>query len=230
MRETHFFFHAEEKSNDAARALPGYGDSFLAPHTSLRADAVFSYGEEEAEQAAILTERILDELCAPSIRKDTGDTIYSKPLLEMLCALCAEYPEVKMPAPPYPNVPLSVYSPSLFFCFGTVIHHALAVQMALRVTVEEDFGHLHISLRVPRPARSGAEAAAHLGLIPERLAVLQGIADASSFSLSLAAGEDSALTLTLPIAVATRLCFHATDGENADLLAAFLLPLRYFTY
>ena len=230
MRETQFFFDETEYGRDTSRALPCYGQSFLAPHASLRADAVFSYTEEEAEEVALLSERILDELATHG-RTATGNHIVpSAPLFDTLAAYGAEHPEMILPPLPDPDVPLSVHSPNLFFCFGTVMHHALATRLALRITAEEDFHHLRISLHTPHPARTEADVAAQLGLNAKRLAVLQRIADASDFSLSLTTGEDSAITFAVHIAVSSHLRLCAWDEQEADLLAVLLLPRKYFVF
>jgi hypothetical protein len=176
-----------------------------------------------------LAARILNELAPPTERLLAKTRAVSlSHLLSLITDYCAACPRITLPKPPYPDAMLSLCSPDLFFSLGTVMHHALAGTATVELSLTLDADRVHFMLTAPVPSADMREAAEGLGLTPDRLSLLQSVADASEISLSLVAGAASSLILSVPTCVPQYL--HLQAGGEDMLLAAFMLPLSYFSY
>ena len=85
-----------------------------------------------------------------------------------------------------------------------------------------------IRLCAERPSLTPEEAAAHFGLSPYRLAILNRIAAASDFSVEAIPADRSELCFRIPIYTPdTYRVFALTDPT---LRQAFMQPLSYFVF
>lgn len=218
----YFFYPTPDEKGRTLPGSAGRGDT-----VTLASDEELGYFVDEGEYRR-LSARITEELCSPAVRERSLAT--ATPLsvvFSLLADFCEPYPLVSL-VPEVDRAPsVSVCLHSALFSLGTLVHAAVARGVPLTVSREGD--EAAISFSVPVPSRDEAGVARAFGLHLEgRLPVIREIAGNSGMTLSLVSGEVSRIRVCFTRGQSDLLSFRAGDGVS--LHAAFMLPLRYFTF
>lgn len=222
----HFFYYGNNAAEEGRRLPDDRAEEVAAAR--VRAAATLAYTEEETDYA-VMAEAILDELVSESARLLAGQSPVSlSSLYLMLGDFCRRYETVTALPPPEGVYPVAPVAHGLYFAVATAVHHAAKVSLPVTLSMEEGDPPA-IILSAPRPSGTEEEAAAVLGLDREgRLPILYCLAEASGFSLSLHAGDETVLRFTVPLRPAGTVRLRAVSDPSLE--AAFLLPLSLFHY
>ena len=215
-----YFFDTKHDARDLPSEKAGRRNPRVA------ATASFLYREEDFDRRA---EELLASLCSPhalSLDRTKGRPLSS--VFSLLKEFAARYPTVTALPPPTVTASVSLSLHALYFTAGTAIHHTARADLPVTLSARHTEGEgAAILISAERASESEEEAAAILGLDGGRLSLLTALGGLGGFSLSVSAGERSSLAITLsPSKVRGA---QVTATTDPSLLAAFLLPLSYFS-
>ena len=228
MKRNSYFFYSQGKTEDEGRSLPNDRPQVPVGAASVAADTPFRY--EDEEYAVRTADDILDELGSPhthALAKTRGVTLDY--LLLTLSELCAPLSSVSVHKAPAAKVTLFLSVHALLFSVATLVYHTAAEGLPVSISAE-DGETPSLTLSVSRPSHTEEEAAAVFGLLKEaRLPILTALCEKGGFSLSLVPGDSvTEARFSMPRSGGDTLTLMA--GVDPSLYAAFMLPLRRFTY
>ncbi len=228
MKRNSYFFYSQDKRLDDRRSLPNDRPQVPVGAASVAADTPFRYDDEE--YALHTADDILNELGSPhthALSKTRGVTLDY--LLLALSELCASFSSVTVHKNTAARTTLFLSVHALLFSVATLVYHTAAAGLPVSI-LAEDGETPSLTLSVPYPSRTEEEAAAVFGLLKEaRLPILTALCEKGGFSLSLVPGDSATEAhFLMPRSEGDILTLMA--GVDPSLYAAFMLPLRRFTY